>query len=53
MLLATGIPVEHAHGSIRMSLGRGNTLEDVEYVLEKLPPIIANIREMSTVYKRR
>ncbi len=53
VLLATGIPVEHAHGSIRMSLGRGNTLEDVEYVLEKLPPIIAKIREMSTVYKRR
>lgn len=53
VLLATGIPVEHAHGSIRMSLGRENTLEDVEYVLEKLPPIIAKIREMSTVYQRR
>ncbi len=53
VLLATGIPVEHAHGSIRMSLGRENTPEDVDYVLEKLPPIIAKIREMSTVYKRR
>ena len=53
VLLATGTPVEHAHGSIRMSLGRGNTMEDVEYVLEKLPPVIAKIREMSTVYNRR
>ncbi|HDP33938.1 MAG TPA: aminotransferase class V-fold PLP-dependent enzyme [Candidatus Hydrogenedentes bacterium] len=53
VLLATGIPVERAHGSIRMSLGRENTLDDVEYVLKKLPGIIAKIREMSTAYERR
>ncbi len=52
VLLATGMPVERAHGSIRMSLGRDNTMEDVEYVLEKLPGIMNKIREMSTVYKR-
>lgn len=53
VLLATGIPVEHAHGSIRMSLGRENTMEDVAYVLDTLPGIIGRIREMSTVYNRR
>lgn len=53
VLLATGVPVERAHGSIRMSLGRENTMEDVDYVLDKLPPIINKIREMSTVYRRK
>lgn len=53
VLLATGIPVERAHGSIRMSLGRENTDADVDYVLSKLPGVIEKIREMSTVYSRR
>jgi cysteine desulfurase len=53
VLMATGVPVERAHGSIRMSLGRNNTPEDVDYVLDKLPGIISKIREMSTAYKRR
>ena len=48
VLLAAGLPVELAHGSIRFSFGRYNTKEDVEYVLEKLPPIIQKIRDMST-----
>lgn len=53
VIMATGTPVESAHGSIRMSLGRENTMEDVEYVIEQVPPIIARIREMSTVYRRK
>lgn len=53
VLLATGVGPELAHGSIRFSLGRENTEEDVAYVLEKLPPIIAKIRSMSTVYAGR
>ena len=48
VLLAAGVDVELAHGSIRFSLGRYNTEEDVDYTLEKLPPIIKKIREMST-----
>lgn len=48
VLLASGIPIENAHGSIRFSLGRYNTDADVEYVIEKLPPIISKIRRMST-----
>lgn len=48
VLLASGMPVELAHGSIRFSLGRYNTQDDIDYVIEKLPPIIEKIREMST-----
>lgn len=48
VLLACGVDVEIAHGSIRFSLGRENTKEDIEYVLEKLPPIIKRVRMMST-----
>jgi cysteine desulfurase len=36
VLLALGIPPERAHGSLRLTLGRENTMEDVDYVLEKL-----------------
>jgi cysteine desulfurase len=49
VLLAAGLDVELAHGSIRFSLGRYNTEADVAYVLEKLPPIIARLREISTL----
>lgn len=52
VLMATGVDAELAHGSIRFSLGRENTEEDVDYVLEKLPPIIEKIRKMSTVYRK-
>ncbi len=50
VLLATGIPLERAHGSIRLSMGRENTMEDVDYVLDTLPPVIRKIRDMSTAY---
>ncbi len=48
VLLAAGLDVELAHGSIRFSFGRYNTMDDVTYTLEKLPPIIERIRKMST-----
>ena len=49
VLLATGLGPELAHGSIRLSLGRDTTEADVDYVTEKLPPIIDRLRRMSTV----
>ncbi len=49
VLMATGVGPELAHGSIRFSLGKYTTEEEVDYVLEKLPPIIARLRRMSTV----
>ena len=48
VLLAGGLDVELAHGSIRFSLGRYNTMEDVDYVIEVLPPIIKKLRDLST-----
>ena len=49
VLLSSGVDIELAHGSIRFSFGRYNTEDDVTYVLEKLPPIIKRLREMSTL----
>lgn len=51
VLLAIGLPHEKAHGSLRLSLGRFNTEEEVDYVLEKLPPIIERLRAMSPLYE--
>jgi len=47
VLLAMGISHELAHGSVRMSLGTGNSEEDIDYVLEVLPSIIERLRSMS------
>lgn len=47
VLLAIGLPHETAHGSLRLTMGKGTTVEDVDYVLEKLPLIINNLRSMS------
>jgi len=49
VLMATGVGPELAHGSIRFSLGRLSTEDEVDYVLEKLPPIIERLRRISTV----
>lgn len=50
VLLATGLAAEDAHGSIRISLGRDNTQEDVEYAAEKIREVIVRLRKMSTAY---
>jgi len=47
VLRAMGVPYTMAHGSIRFSLSRYNTDEDIDYIIEKLPPIIARLREIS------
>lgn len=49
VLMAVGLGPELAHGSIRFSLGRDTTEDDVRYVLESVPPIIARLRAMSTI----
>jgi cysteine desulfurase len=51
VLLAMGIPHEVAHGSLRLTLGRENTDEDIAYVLETLPGIVQKLRAMSPLYK--
>lgn len=47
VLRAMDVPRSMVHGSIRFSFGRYNTEEDVDYVLERLPPIIKRLRELS------
>ncbi len=51
VLLAIGLPHEIAHGSLRLSVGDDTTDEDVDYVLEVLPPIIQRLRDMSPLYE--
>ncbi|NLL19895.1 MAG: cysteine desulfurase NifS [Clostridia bacterium] len=50
VLLAMGICHEIAHGSLRMTLGRDNTEEDIDYVLDELPAIVERLRNMSPLY---
>jgi len=52
VLLSIGCPPEIAHGSLRISLGRFTTEEDVDYFLEVFPPIVERLRAMSPVYAR-
>ncbi len=52
VLLAIGLPHEIAHGSLRLSLSEYNTAEEIEYILESLPPVIERLRSMSPVWKR-
>ena len=52
VLLATGLPVEVSHGSLRLTLGNVNTDEDVDTVLEVLPKVVSRLREMSPLYQK-
>jgi cysteine desulfurase len=52
VLLGIGLSHEIAHGSLRLSLGDMTTQEEVNYVVEKLPPIIQRLRDMSPLYEQ-
>ncbi|MGB9175713.1 MAG: cysteine desulfurase NifS [Methanoregula sp.] len=52
VLLATGLPVEISHGSLRLTLGNVNTDADVDFVLEVLPKVVSRLREMSPLYQK-
>ena len=51
VLLAIGVPHEKAHGSIRLSISHENTDEDIDYILNTLPPIIERLRKMSPLWE--
>ncbi len=51
VLLAIGVPVELAHGSIRFSFGKENTVDEVNYVVDKLKETVEKLRNMSPLYK--
>ena len=52
VLLSLGVPIELAHGSIRFSFGKDNTMEETEYTLKKLYEVVARLREMSPLFKK-
>ena len=52
VLTAMGKPKIEAQGAIRFSMGRKTTKENLDYVLEKLPPVIERLRSMSPLYER-
>jgi cysteine desulfurase len=52
VLLALGLPHEIAQGSLLFGLGTDNTKEDIDYVLEVLPPIVERLRQMSPLYSK-
>lgn len=47
VLRAMGVPFTAAHGSIRFSLSRYNTEDEMDYVIDKIPPIVTRLRELS------
>ena len=51
VLLAIGLNHETAHGSLRITLGRWTKESDIDYLLEKLPPVVQKLRAMSPLYE--
>jgi len=51
VLTSIGLAPEVAHGSLVFSLGKENTREEIDYVLEELPPIVKRLRDMSPLYR--
>jgi cysteine desulfurase len=51
VLLAIGLPHEIAHGSLRLSFGKINTEEEVDYLIDTLVEIITKLRQMSPLYE--
>ncbi|RLF41410.1 MAG: cysteine desulfurase NifS [Thermoplasmata archaeon] len=52
VLLAIGLTPVDAHGSLRLTLGRGNNKEEIDYVLQVLPEVVTKLREISPLWKR-
>ncbi|MBE6532381.1 MAG: cysteine desulfurase NifS [Ruminococcaceae bacterium] len=51
VLLATGVPHERAHGSLRLSLSHDTTDADVDYIIENVAPIVEKLRNMSPLWE--
>ena len=45
-----GLTHEMSHGSVRFSLGRSNTEEDIDLILKEMPPIVERMRSMSPMW---
>ena len=50
VLLSLGIPHELAHGSLRLSIGEYNTMEEIDYICEQVPQVVEYLRSISPVW---
>ena len=50
VLLSLGIPHEVAHGSLRLSIGEYNTMEEIDYICEQVPQVVEYLRSISPVW---
>ena len=53
VLMSIGLPHEIAHGSLRVTLGEQNTMEDVDYIIEKINAVVTRLRDMSPVWEEK
>ena len=51
VLLALGLPHEIAHGSLRLTFGRDNSLDDVDYIVDTIADVVFKLRQMSPLYE--
>ncbi|MBQ9733997.1 MAG: cysteine desulfurase NifS [Clostridia bacterium] len=51
VLLATGVPHEEAHGTLRLSISADTKEEDIDFIIETVPPIVKRLREMSPLWE--
>lgn len=51
VLLAMGVPHEKAHGSLRLSISKDTTDEDIDYIIETVPTIVERLRNMSPLWE--
>ena len=51
VLLSIGLPHEVAHGSLRLSIGEYNTMEEIDHIIESVPPVVEYVRSISPVWE--
>ncbi|MBS7365308.1 MAG: cysteine desulfurase NifS [Oscillospiraceae bacterium] len=51
VLLSIGLPHEVAHGSLRLSIGEYNTMEEIDHIIESVPPVVEYLRSISPVWE--
>ena len=51
VLLSIGLPHEVAHGSLRLSIGEYNTVEEIDHIIESVPPVVEYLRSISPVWE--
>lgn len=52
VLLSIGVPVEVAHGSLRLSIGEYNTMEEMEHIIKSVPEVVSYLRSISPVWEK-